>query len=160
MMQEPPPFTVMRVGEAQVSQLYDLLSWRKTGAETDVSPIVAGDIGRTHKLAKMREHLRSGFLYVWAARWDGEERLAGYVSVARILKPDGRAFFYIDELWVPRPYRRNGVATFLLRETTVTARALGLCCVRLMAANTAAAGNLYRKAGFRVEPSGWAELTL
>jgi GNAT superfamily N-acetyltransferase len=107
----------------------------------------------------MREHIGAESVFVWAARFG--QWFIGYISVAKIIKPDPRVYFYIDELWVPKPFRRHGIASGLLQAAIRTAKTMNMWRIRLVAADTPAARNLYRKAGFDVdEQSGWGELKL
>jgi len=113
-------------------------------------------------LAAMRSRLAEPTLCVWGAcqASGGTSDLAGYVSVALVYKPDPRQFYYVDELWVPAEYRRQGIALALVQAVLEEARSQGMWRVRLQAADTPAARALYLKAGFHVEPGGWAEYVL
>lgn len=152
---------IIRVEEPDIPMLYDLLQWRRAGEETESPPQQANHDGdeKERFLAVMREHIRSENLFVWAARF--EKWFVGYISVAKIIKPDPRVYFYIDELWVPKPFRRHGIAFALLQATVQMAKAMNMWRIRLVAADTPSARNLYRKAGFEVdEQSGWGEMQL
>jgi GNAT superfamily N-acetyltransferase len=151
---------IVRVRESEIPQLYDLLQWRASGDDTETPPkFECAEEEKPQVLATMRDHIRSDHLFVWAARF--EQWFVGYISVAKILKPDSRVYFYIDELWVPKPFRRHGIAFGLLQKTIHTAKTMNIWCIRLVAADTPATHHLYRKAGFEVdERSGWGEMKL
>ena len=151
---------IIRAGRVQISSLYDLLAWRGSSGEPQSPPPPPDHASKAQKMLKMLEHIESDSLLVWVAQLEKREDLAGYVSVAKILKPDGRVYFYIDELWVPKPFRRNGIASRLLDAVIETAQEMEMWCIRLVAADTDAARNLYCKAGFDVKPGGWAEMML
>jgi ribosomal protein S18 acetylase RimI-like enzyme len=151
---------IIRVREPEIPMLYDLLEWRRTGDETERPPQHASrdNDEKERVLAVMREHIGAESVFVWAARFG--QWFVGYISVAKIIKPDPRVYFYIDELWVPKPFRRHGIASALLQATIQTAKAMNMWCIRLVAANTPAVRDLYRKAGFEVnEQTGWGEMT-
>lgn len=149
---------IVRVRESEIPQLYDLLQWRASGDDTETPPkFERAEEEKAQVLATMRNHIRSDHLFVWAARF--EQWFVGYISVAKILKPDSRAYFYLDELWVPKPFRRHGIAFGLLQKVIQTAKAMNLWTIRLASTDTIAAHALYRKAGFQVnERSGWGEM--
>jgi ribosomal protein S18 acetylase RimI-like enzyme len=150
---------IIRVGASEIPLLYDLLKWRLTGPESEHPPSHQEDPHKVFDLEKMRANIKSDSMLVWAA--EHKHRLVGYCSVAKILKPNGLVYFFIDELWVPTPFRRKGIALGLLREVIKVAQVMDMWRVRLTAADTNAALNLYRKAGFNVhEPSGWTEMEL
>jgi ribosomal protein S18 acetylase RimI-like enzyme len=149
---------VYRAGQVHVRLLHDLLAWRRMGSHR--APSLEPPARLEETLHRMRTHLRSPSLWVWLAQLQGEDRLAGYVSVAKILKPDGRVTFYVDELWVPPLYRRQGIATRLMQEVLAAAKALALSSVRLAAPDSGAAQAFYQSLGFDVRPSRWAEITL
>ncbi len=145
---------IVRMSAKDAPALFDLLAWRRSGAVDQPPPEDPGG----EELAEMQRHMASDSLFVWAARVEG--RLAGYVAVARILKPDTRIYFWVDELWVAPSYRRQGIALALVRRVIEVGRDLGMWCVRLSAADTPAAHNLYKKAGFNVDEGGWSEFKL
>jgi ribosomal protein S18 acetylase RimI-like enzyme len=92
--------------------------------------------------------LRSDSFWLLAARVDGQP--AGLAAVARLPKADARVgFLFVDELWVLPAYRRQGVASALLRHIIALASDLGLAGVRLLVRpENEAARRLYRALGF------------
>lgn len=150
---------IIRLGASEVPLLHDLLKWRLIGPESENPPSHQEDPNKVFDLEKMRANIKSDSMLVWAA--EHKHRLVGYCSVAKILKPNGLVYFFIDELWVPKPFRRKGIALGLLREVIKVAKVMNMWRIRLTAADSNAALNLYRKAGFNVhEPSGWTEMEL
>jgi ribosomal protein S18 acetylase RimI-like enzyme len=92
--------------------------------------------------------MESDAFWVFIAAVD--ERLVGYATVARVPKLDQRvATLFIDELYVLREFRRQGVASSLLVAIGDHADALGAWMIRLVTEpENEAASALYRRAGF------------
>ncbi len=84
---------------------------------------------------------------------------AGYATVCLLPKLDRRkGFIYVDEIWVRPDFRRLGVARAILGCADALAEDGGLAGVRLyVASDNPAAQELYRRAGYTLEPSLFAE---
>jgi ribosomal protein S18 acetylase RimI-like enzyme len=87
---------------------------------------------------------------------DGSPALSGFVRIVDVQTPEGRVliprrFGLVEDLVVAQAYRRNGVATDLLRaaETWAMSRGLPALEVTVWAFNRGAQ-NLYEKNGFSV----------
>ncbi len=79
------------------------------------------------------------------------QEAAGYALCVRVPKADERiGFLFVDELFVLPPFRRQGVASALLKRVQSLAVEMGLAGVRLLVrTGNEAARELYRRAGFR-----------
>ena len=94
------------------------------------------------------ELLASDSFWLLLAALDGAP--AGLAAVARVPKADARVgFLWVDELRVLPAFRRQGVATALLKHAAALAGELGLAGVRLLVRpENEAARALYRRLGF------------
>jgi len=74
---------------------------------------------------------RSDTCWLLLAWIDGQ--VAGYALAVRVPKPDARkGFFFVDDLYVLRPYQRRGVARRLLKSIHGLATREGYSGVRLL----------------------------
>ena len=138
--------SIIRVGEKDYLSFCRLLQWRRTGQEQ-------GDLSyyedkKSSDFLKKHNILNSDTFFVFAARL--EDKYVGYVNTILIPKLDPRVgALYIDELWVPEPYREKGIATLLMKEVFKIAKELDLWRVRLYAGIcNEVARNYYKKVGF------------
>ena len=87
---------------------------------------------------------------VYAAKADG--KFVGWISMMNIPKISrfkGYGYIYVDELWTEEKYRRQGIATALLKKADEMKESLGAAGVRLYVnTQNPDATRLYRKCGF------------
>lgn len=131
-------YQIIRITDEEAHLLQDLLYWRREGQK----PIM-----KAEPAVKIPALSWPGF-YVYGA-WS-KEGLWGYVTAACIPKPDPRgACLYIDELWVAKPHRRQGIARNLLIRVQELGRDLGVWRLRLLVGKeNMEARSLYRDLGF------------
>ncbi len=149
--------SIIRVGEKDYLSFCRLLGWRRTGQEQ-------GDLSyyedkKSKDFLKKYSILNSSTIFVFAAKL--QDKYVGYLSVILMPKLDPRiGILYIDELWVPEPYRRNGIATLLMKEVFKIAKRLDLWRVRLhVATSNDVARNYYKKVGFLEKSDAkWCEV--
>ena len=138
--------SIIRVREEDYLSFCRLLHWRRTGQEQgDLSYYedrTSTDFLRKHSI------LNSNTIFVFAAKL--QDKYVGYLSVILMPKLDPRiGILYIDELWVPEPYRQKGIATLLMKEVFKIAKELDLWRVRVYVGTcNEVARNYYKKVGF------------
>lgn len=107
------------------------------------------EISKTKIDLKVLKELKKDDFYVYAALV--KNRFVGWIHGIYIPKigkwPIG--VFYIDELWVAPDFRRNGIATVLIKKMIEIKDELGIECIRVYTDN-AKAVKLYEKCGLHV----------
>ncbi|MFO7883158.1 MAG: GNAT family N-acetyltransferase [Kosmotogaceae bacterium] len=145
---------IVRVDEGYFEKLAKLLNWRKTGVYTenfDWFSFLSDELS---------DMIASGMVWIYAAKVN--DRFVGYVSAAKIPKPDNRkCTIYIDELWVARKHRNKGIAKKLLVKVLEEAKHIKAWKVRLVVNHdNIAARKLYRSLGFDEKPAVFYEKSL
>ncbi len=130
--------SITRLTAASANALEAFL--RAEGGEAAVVELRAARVGY--------ELLESDSFWLLLAAVEGAG--AGLAAVARVPKTDARVgFLFVDELRVLPAYRRQGVATALLKHVVALAEERGLAGVRLLVRpENEAARALYRRLGF------------
>lgn len=145
---DPQAVVVVRAGPQDAADLARLM--RAIAAEERPGDPTAPEEGETglHRALAASDPLSGDGVWVLLARVDGQP--AGYALACRIPKLDHRlGFLFVDELYVLRSRRRQGVATALVRHVQALAQELGLAGVRLLVRpENAPARRLYRGLGF------------
>lgn len=138
---------IIQIQEQDYPAFSKLLEWRRTGQEeVDTSHY------QTEKVKNFMEQynvLHSDQFFIYAAKV--EDKFAGYINAILIPKPDPRlGIMYVDELWVPEMYRRNGIAELLMNEVFRKSKELDLWRVRLVTDTYNQVGrNFYQKVGYQ-----------
>ncbi|MBV9468049.1 MAG: GNAT family N-acetyltransferase [Abitibacteriaceae bacterium] len=144
----PLKFSVVQVSHTTLDRLAVL--WREDWLAAHPGDLVGADavVADLERSLLHHDFLQSDSFWLFAAEW--QEQFVGYVTAARIPKADGRlCFLYVDELFVLKPYRRQGVATALLQAVLELARTLSAQGVRLLVEpDNQAARALYQSLGF------------
>jgi GNAT superfamily N-acetyltransferase len=144
--------SVVQVTHATLGRLASL--WREDWLEEHPDDQAGAHAAVADLERSLRHHdfLRSDSFWVLAAESRG--RFVGYVTAARLPKADRRlSFLYVDELFVLKPFRRQGVATALLRAVLELARTISAQGVRLLVGpDNEAARALYHGLGFNESP--------
>lgn len=139
-------YNIVQVSESNKEKLFRLLNWRKTGIESD-------------DIEEVIEHgeLNTDYFKIYAA--EVENKYIGYITIAIIPKPDSRiGTLYVDELWVPEQYRRNGIAKSLMFKAYEYAREKGLWKVRLVVGDeNITAREFYKNVGFNESTAMFCE---
>lgn len=138
--------SIIRVGEENYNKFSSLIEWRRTGSESN-------DLSY-YEDEKMKEFfnkynvLDSDTFFIFAAEKDG--KFIGYINALLIPKPDPRlGLLYVDELWVPDCYRKEGIASLLMKEVFKVAKELNLWRMRLYVDTyNDVARNFYKKSGY------------
>lgn len=138
--------SIIRVGEEDYSSFCGLLEWRRTGSEQ--KDLSFYDNNEMDDFFKKFNVLNSDTFFIFAAK--AEDKYVGYINAVLIPKPDPRlGVLYVDELWVPESYRKEGIATLLMDEVFKLAKELNVWRVRLYVSTcNDAARNYYKKVGF------------
>jgi ribosomal protein S18 acetylase RimI-like enzyme len=145
---------IVRVDENDFEDLAKLLNWRKTGAYIE-------NFDWTSFLSdELSDMISSGIIWIYAAKVG--DRFVGYVSSAKIPKPDKRkCTIYIDELWVAEEHRKKGIAKRLLNKVFEETKHIETWKVRLVVNNdNISARRLYRSLGFDEKPAVFCEKSL
>ena len=105
------------------------------GIEAELAPddILAPERGETGLRISLASYdsAQSNACLPLLAWVDGQ--VAGYALAVRVPKPDARkGFFFVDDLYVLRPYQRRGVARRLLKSIHGLATREGYSGVRLL----------------------------
>jgi ribosomal protein S18 acetylase RimI-like enzyme len=142
---------IVRVDEGDFEDLARLLYWRKTGTYTenfDWSSFLNDELS---------DMISSGIIWIYAAKADG--RFVGYVSAAKIPKPDNRkCIIYIDELWVAEEHRNKGIAKKLLKKVFEESKHIKAWKIRLVVGReNTAARSLYSSMGFKEKAAMFCE---
>ena len=133
-------FTIERITENNFSAFADMTYWRKNGQERkgDTPP---GDM--------VKKHLADKNFRVYAAKADG--RFVGWIALVFMPKISwtDTGFVYVDELWVQDDYRRQGIATALMKKADEMKKEFSAVGVRLYVnVNNPGAKDLYEKCGY------------
>lgn len=147
-MQTDPIIEVIQVTHEHLPLLEEL--WRADWLEEhpEEEPGVMETAAGIRKALAHYDFLRSDSFWVFAAQVNG--RFVGYMTVVRIPKVDVRLLFlFVDELFVLRAFRRQGIAKALLQTALALGTSLSAEGVRLIVdAENEAARQLYRSCGF------------
>ncbi|TYC00588.1 MAG: GNAT family N-acetyltransferase [Kosmotoga sp.] len=142
---------IVKVDEGDFDRLAKLLNWRKTGTYDE-------DFNWSAFLSnELSDMIASNIIWIYAARVNN--RFVGYVSAAKIPKPDNRkCTIYIDELWVAKKHRNKGIAKKLLEKVIEEAKRIKAWKVRLVVNyDNAFARSLYHSLGFNEKPAVFCE---
>ena len=144
------PHTVIQIQPQHLEQLLVLLKWRASDQSLP-------DISNTSDLDSVIHDMEAGNLRIFAV--EIQNQFCGYLSAARIPKPDGRVVLYIDELWVAPPFRRQGIAKALMSSCLESAKGEPVWRIRLdVNVENPAARALYISFGFTETAAMFCEL--
>ena len=143
---ENKKISVIKVREEEYLNFCRLLEWRRTGIEQIDSSYYKSI--KLESFFKKYNVLNSDTFFVFAAK--AEDKYVGYINAVLIPKPDPRlGILYVDELWVPEPYRQEGIGRLLIKAVFKVAKELGLWRVRLYVGTwNDVARDFYKKVGF------------
>lgn len=138
---------IKRVTENNYKQFTKLIEYRRIGKDTlDLSYYENQDM-----IKFMNEYhiLDSKTFFIYAA--EVNQTFVGYINAVLIPKPDPRkGMLFVDELWTLPEYRREGIASQLMKEVFKKAKELNLWRVRLyVGEDNPVARNFYKKMGFQ-----------
>lgn len=138
---------IVRIGRENYPLFTALIEWRRTGKpQTELSYY---DNEMMKQFFDKYNVLDSDTFFIFAAKLG--DKLVGYINAVVIPKPDPRlGLLYIDELWVPKEYRNQGIAGMLMKEAFKVAKKLKLWRVRLfVGTQNEVARGFYRKMGYK-----------
>ena len=136
-------FTIERITENNYHAFADMTYWRKNGVETK---------GESQPSDMVKKHLTDKNFRVYAAQTDG--KFVGWISLVFMPKISwtDSGFIYVDELWVQDDYRKQGIATALMKKADEMKEELSAVGVRLYVnINNPTAKALYEKCGYGYE---------
>lgn len=144
---EKDQIQIVRIQAQNYPAFCKLLEWRRTGQKD-------GDTKAYHSeqvagFFQTYQILDSDQFFIFAAQY-GEE-FVGYINAVLIPKPDPRlGILYVDELWVPEVYRRNGIAELLIDEIHQFGKEKNLWRIRLFTETDNLIGrSFYQKVGYQ-----------
>ena len=136
-------FTIERITENNYSAFADMTCWRKNGSEIK---------GENLPSNMVKKHLADKNFRVFAAKT--EDKFVGWIALVFMPKISwtDAGFVYVDELWVQENYRKQGVATALMKKADEMKEEFSAHGVRLYVnVNNPAAKALYEKCGYGCE---------
>ena len=137
-------YQIKRINENNYPAFADMTYWRKNGLEK---------VGETTTASYMvKKHLGDKNFRVYAAKVDG--KFVGWIALVFMPKISwtDAGFVYVDELWVQDDYRKQGIATALMKKADEMKEEFSAIGVRLYVnVNNPAAKALYEKCGYRYE---------
>lgn len=137
---------IVRVNNDNYNKFIKLIESRRTrGKQGDLSYY---DNQSFKKFMNKYQVINSNTFFIYAAQFKDE--FVGYINAVLIPKPDPRlGIIFIDELWVPGVYRKNGIATLLMKEVFKLAKELKLWRLRLyVGSDNIIARNFYKNVGY------------
>jgi ribosomal protein S18 acetylase RimI-like enzyme len=147
-METDPDVEVVQVTHEHLAQLQELwrADWLEEHPQDDQGAREA--VVGIQRALNHHDFLHSDSFWLLAAQANG--RFIGYMTVIRIPKVDSRLLFlFIDELFVLRSFRRQGVARALLEAAMKLGHSLSAEGIRLIVdAENAVARRLYKTCGF------------